>query len=609
MTALATSRLTGRPVASNSAVAMASAAPALVIVPPETQAPVAGLMDSMILPQVRDRWMGPAKKQYTPTYVETVLRGAASGNLLNQWQMFDLMEETWPRLSKNLNQLKDAVTDLDRQLQPWAARGQKPSAEAIRRAGVIEELLLKMRPSVASDENDWDDLVRDLLDAVSKGISLQEIDYAPVEISSGPAIGVRATRWLHPRFYGYPSSSETTDRLMLNWREIEKSQGSELPSPVAPTADGFIDFPSHKFLIGIRKTKSGHPLTGALLRVLGGWWAASNFTTEWFLNFTQIFGTPFRWANYDPAMTPADRSKLGQMLQYMGSAGYGLFPAGTVLEFKEAASNAGENAHKVLLDFADKQCDLVLLRQTLTTEVGASGSQALGTVHQSVLGDVVSGLANFTAKAINRQIIEPLCLLNFGDLKECPWLSLMETDNEDPKAKVDRIKVAVETGAEVPAQWYAEQTGIPLPQNGEAVIKRAAQVAPTMPGDPNDPSQSDEESALAKAHRHPQHHAHAKAHAATDRLLDNVLEDLTGVQASWLAGAKPFFRDLVAKAKDGSLTDEEFIAYVQAAARRLPDLAHALNPAAVATALERAMGSAVVNGAIQGHLKRGGVKV
>jgi phage gp29-like protein len=46
----------------------------------------------IITPSARDRWMTSRMKDYTPERVENTIRGAMTGNLLAQWEMFDLME-------------------------------------------------------------------------------------------------------------------------------------------------------------------------------------------------------------------------------------------------------------------------------------------------------------------------------------------------------------------------------------------------------------------------------------------------------------------------------------------------------------------------------------
>lgn len=543
--------------------------------------------------QVQDRWMTTEARQYTPAKIEAVIRGAMSGNLISQWEMFDLMEGTWGRLNKNLNELKDAVVDLDWGVQPYAARGTKPTAEAERRAEIVDEMLWNFDPNVAADENDFQDTIRDMLDARGKGIVALEVDWQPAETSAGMVIAPRATTWIHPRNYGYPPTETGADRLKLNLREVlaygnqDRAAGIEqliAAGLLQADGNGFADFPPDKFLIGICKTKSGHPLGGAMLRLLGFWWAATNFTAEWFLNFAQIFGMPVRWASYDPAMTPEDKKVLAAMLANMGSAAWAMFPAGTALELKEASKSAGDNVHKVLLEFANQQCDTIILRQTLTTEVGSSGgNRALGEVHEGVLAGVKLGVANWAAKNLNRQFIRSICRLNFGDTRECPYLSPSLRKETNEKEAAERDKTLLDAGAELPATWFYERHNVPMPAAGEPTIKRPSGLPQGADGSTMDPVQAKD---------------------ATELLTENVLQELAGVKATWLSGVKPAFEALVVKALDGSVSDEDFLAAVVQAQRQMPELFEKLDRKALQSALERATGAAVINGAVKGMAAR-----
>ena len=56
-------------------------------------------MDQVVQTNARDRWGGILARNYTPERVESILRGALNGNLLDQHELFNLMEETSPRIN------------------------------------------------------------------------------------------------------------------------------------------------------------------------------------------------------------------------------------------------------------------------------------------------------------------------------------------------------------------------------------------------------------------------------------------------------------------------------------------------------------------------------
>lgn len=548
-------------------------------------------MGRLLRPEVRDRWRVGRLAQYTPDQVEMILRGAHAGDVCRTWELFDLMEESWPRLAKNLAELKSALDECDWTVQPWAPKGGKPSAEAVRRAGLLDDAIWHCAPDPTSDENDFEATLRDVADAWGKGISILEMHWAQRPYESGTLVGLRATHWVHPRYYGWPTAGgDTLDRLMLRARELP----AEARAALGPIHDDWVAFPPDKFLICIAKSRTAHPISAAMLRTLAWWWCASNFTSEWLLNLAQIFGVPIRWATYAQGASDEVRRNLEAMLEEMGSTSWGAFPAGTTLELKEGLKSATDNPQKVVYDVADKVCDLVVLGQTLTSDVGDSGSRALGDVHQGILTGRKKALVAWVTKTLNQQFVPAFCRLNFGDTRECPYFLMGGEEEEDAKSLAERDAILKEKlGMEFPKAWAHERHNVPLPKDGEELL--GASDPDPVPGDPADPK------AKAKA-------ALVQAKSAQEKLAETVLEDLTGVEAKWLAGAKPFFRRLIALAQSKHVTDADFVEALERAQRHIPDLFDKLDVKALQDAMERAMGAAAVNGAVEGFLKRGGGK-
>jgi len=408
---------------------------------------LSGMMSDYVVPSVQARWLGAGISWYTPQMVEYIYRMALSGDLQSQWEMFDMMESTWPELSKCENELKDAVCDLLNEtpndpfldICPFGEEGATP--EAIRRADLVRQALFSMRPRPASDENGLEGTLRDIMDARFKGLAVLEIDWEPRNLPGGSALCPRATRWVHPSWYGYPFGPGN-ERLFLKLgglRMDNEFSPSGQPSPlIQPLPMGgnlppiqnpmnfygageFVDFPPNKFIIAVSKSKSGHPLGGAMLHILAWYWASMNFSLEWFLNFVQLFGQPIRWANYSAEMDEQDQAKLELLLQHMGSSAWAMFPDDVKLEMKEASARAADNPQIGMIDLANKAARNLILRQSLTSDTGdkGSGSMALGKVHAEVLDSVKIGCGRWSCGVLN-QLIEYFCILNFGNTDQCP---------------------------------------------------------------------------------------------------------------------------------------------------------------------------------------------
>lgn len=475
MTNLAVSRLTGRPVAATSAVA--------VSVPMQSaEMPnVPQGLKQIIKPAAQARWILPQLSAITPTYIEGVLRGAFAGGHLQAWELFDLMEDTWPRLSKNLNELKNAVTGLEWKLEAWCEDGKPPTPEAQERAMLVSNAVWKMRPRPDLDESGFEGLIYDLSDAYGKGLSVVEVLW---EIRKDKQLGditaPRSTTWVHPVNYAWSNEGQ------IGLRAEVLNRVGEMPlrtTSFAPGRNDLVPFPEDQFLISIQKSRTGPGLTAGRLRALAWWWCAANFSADWMMNLAQVFGLPIRWANYPNGAGQPTINAIASMLEDMGSAGWAAFPEGTNLTLHTPGSLGTMSPQADLSDRADTNCDILILGQTLTTEVGQTGgAYSLGKVHAGVRGENIMSMAQAAARVLNQQLVPAILRQNYGDDDEAPEFCPEERKIEDIKANADRDAVLLGCGVDMPKKWFYERHGIPLPQAGEEVIKKAA--PPPMPGQP-----------------------------------------------------------------------------------------------------------------------------
>lgn len=543
----------------------------------------------ILLPAARDRWLGATAASYTPARIESVLRGALTGGLTEQWMLFDLMLSTWPRLLKAQCELIRAVQNLDREFVPWTEEDEPPTPDALRRAQVCSKALWTMRPHADEDENGFDALIADLMEAWFKGITVQEVQW---EVRDGGRFGLltapQATRWIHPRYYGYAPAAGW---LGLNVVEIAQAREglpaapSGLSDPAAlRIEDGvFARFPEHKFLVGVCKARSGPAAAGALLRPLAFWWCAANFTAEWFLNLAQLFGLPIRWANYDPSV-PGLVDEVCDMLERMGSAAWGAFPAGVTLELKEAGRAGADNPQVALLERADRNCDLLVLGQTLTTDTPPSGggTRAQGEVHYQVRADIIQAAARYVERVINEQLIPSIVWLNFGDRLATPELRLSPRAIEDTRANAETLQIASAIGVRIPARVAAKKLDIPLAAPDEEVLEPRTAALPA-PAAATAPSTA-RAAAPAPAPGNPAQRI--------EQIVTQAVADGLRARRQWLAPLSAEIRRIVALARDERLTDADALRLVEAARARLPELTGELDAAAFSRHLVAVAGTA-----------------
>jgi phage gp29-like protein len=524
--------------------------------------------------------MGLLFSPVKPDQAKMILELALAGDLQSQWELFARMEE-WDRLAKNLNEVKNAVKRLTWHVTPYAERGEEPSERAQEKADLVEKAMANWEPEPDTLEYSFEDFIYNALDALGKGISVQEIHWQQRD----GVILPRAAHLLTPRQYGWNGDGSRIGLL----------SGAAMPAlSVARAANTWRPFPQDQFAIGQWHARSGVPGATALLRSLVPYWIGATYGWRWLMQTAQLFGVPFRWATYDDT-EPGLANTIGAMLENMGASGWAAFPAGTTLEFKEAVTSARDNPQAVILEMGRKACDLLILGQELSSESEASGLGSGNAMLQGkVRQDVLHNAAAWVANLLSYQFVLPLLRLNFGETSEAPCIEPDLSVDPDPKAKAERDAMLANIGVKFPKTWFHERHGIPEPEDGEDVIERST----------TDAAQPGEEEEATTERQSPQRAHSLHARDATEQVIENTLESLTGVSAKWLGAVKPFFRKLVQAAQDGSVSDAEFVQALEAAYREMPELFDKLDHDALAEALEASMGAACVNGAVQGYLDR-----
>ncbi|WP_184017454.1 phage portal protein family protein [Haloferula luteola] len=81
-----------------------------------------------------------------------------------------------------------------------------------------------------------------------------------------------------------------------------------------------------------------------------------------------------------------------------------------------------------------------------------------------------------------------------------------------------------------------------------------------------------------------------------EKIVDSMLENLTGVSAEWLGNVQPFFARLAALAESGNVSDEDLIEAVEKAQGEMPELFDRLDTEALSDALEDSMAAAMLEG-------------
>lgn len=535
-----------------------------------------GLSEVIVESDTNDRLIDILEREQLPSDVKSTLRNAINGSMLHQGLLFDAMLDTWPRLQTNMEEVSGKVSKAKLKVEAFALDGENPSKSATEKAKLVEQAFMLMSSDPLKEQLDFKGLVEFLSRSFFTGHGVPEI----VWNTTGEIIYPKYAKPLRWRNFSYPYSNEMEDRLML---DLEGDQSN------------LIDFPKYKFLFGIRKAHSGHASIAAPLRSLSAYWLASTYGWKWLMSFCQLFGQPIRWATYNSA---DGKQVATKMLANMGSNPWAVVPEGTQINIASGTTSAANVPQAQLIDIADKACDIYILGQSLTTDSGKNGSRSLGEVHGDVRIDKLQSVADHVSGVLN-QFSKNIIELNYGDPSELPIVSLEIPRPKDEKGMVERDKTLfVDMGLPVSADYLYDRHSISKPEEGDILFSPGNSNG--VQGDPatglylpheTKKDQEDNKKGKVKAKSEK-----SKSKSNLDNLTTTVMENLTKVSADWLGSVKPFFDKLSAKALSENVSDEDFIATLEAAKNELPELFDDLDSDSLAKALEEASATALIAG-------------
>ncbi|MCS6278419.1 MAG: DUF935 family protein [Opitutus sp.] len=362
----------------------------------------------IIRPTARDFEPQLFGRSLSPDAIGELLDAGARGDLAAQSDLFNLMEDTWPRLRANLQKIKNAIRKLPLNVQPYTPKNGKPSATAQEKAAFVESALHLQRGYVDTTRAPLGSAVYELMDAVARGLSVVEIDWANDTTGYVVPVGFRR---VPTRYLGI----DTDGTLALRPSGAKRSASSSQLTP-------FAKHPG-KFLTGIFQSKSGALGEAAQLRALAPLWLGHMLGWEWLVQKAELFGTPLRWANYPATATQVEIDAITSALRNMGTASWGAFPQGTNLQIMQGTTpgvSGPNDPSERLMGIADRACDIMLLGQNLSVEHNGEGSRAATEVHREVELDLFETYAEYIVAILNDQLIPQLIAQNWGTADEVP---------------------------------------------------------------------------------------------------------------------------------------------------------------------------------------------
>ena len=390
------------------------------------------IMAAVAIRDVNDKFSSYPSDGLTPVKLARIFKEADAGDPFRQMELFEEMESKDTHLFSQLQTRKLAVTGLDWEVQPFS---QDETDQEI--AAFVEEQLKEL--------DGFSDNLMDILDAIGKGISFQEIEW---EYRDGHVV-VGNIEYVHQKKFYYDT---LTDALMLRTEAFP----------------GGIPLPENKFIVHRYKARSGHPSRYGVLRVVAWMYLFKNYALKDWVSFCEVYGMPLRLGTYDATASEKDKAALMDAIVRMGTDAAGIVPSGTDIKFIESNKQSSVDIYERLARFCDEQMSKAIVGQTLTSDSG--GSYAQSKTHNDVRQDLTEADCKAVMETVRRDLIRPLVEFNFGVRAHVPYFVLNATDTDDLKETAEIVNTLAAAGLEIPKSWLYKKFNIPAPEDGEETI-------------------------------------------------------------------------------------------------------------------------------------------
>ena len=298
------------------------------------------------------------------------------------------------------------------------------------------------------DRENVDDELVDILDALGKGYSVAEIDWETSE-----------RQWMPRRLIHRPPQ----------WFDFDPETGQELR---LRTEDGRQPLAPFKFVTHVARVKSGLPVRGGLARAAAWSWLFRSCTLRDWVRFVEAYGHPLRLGRFPPGADPDDKAVLYRAVRNIAADAAAVVPEGMDIQFVDDTTVRGRaEVFERLIAYLDSRVSIAVLGQTLTTEQGDRGSQALGAVHNLVRADIERSDARQLAAVLRRDVAVPLVALNHGPRTAWPRIVIQRESATDLKLLSEALEKLIPLGLRVRADEVRDRLGLARPAADDDVLE------------------------------------------------------------------------------------------------------------------------------------------
>ncbi|MFB5082486.1 DUF935 domain-containing protein [Raoultella sp. C349492] len=316
-------------------------------------------------------------QRLTPQRLEHILNEAELGNLSAQADLFTDMEERDAHLFAEMQKRKRALLTVEHEIVPPPNATPAEQADAAWLAEYITE------------QDGWEDLIIDMLDAIGQGFSNIELEWELV-----------GHEWFPKAFNHRPAS----------WFELARDDQNQL---LLRSDDGLGEpLQAFGWIQHRHKSRSGYVARAGLLRTLSWPYVCRNFGTQSLAELLEIYGIPLRIGKYPEGVGKSEKRELMRAVTELGRYAGGIIPKEMEITLHQA-SNSSHEPFMALAEWAEKSMSKAILGGTLTSQAdGKTSTNALGVVHNEVRHDLLVSDGKQLAMTLRSDLFWPLLVLN-----------------------------------------------------------------------------------------------------------------------------------------------------------------------------------------------------
>ena len=173
--------------------------------------------------------------------------------------------------------------------------------------------------------------------------------------------------------------------------------------------------------------------------------------------FTEKYGMPHLIGKHPRGASREETTTLADMLEDMVQDAIAVIPDDSSVEIQEANKSSSAEIYEKLIDKMNSEISKAILGQTLTTEIGSTGSYAAANTHMAVRQDIIDSDKKLVESVIN-QLIRWIYEINFSN-EEIPVFEMYAPEEVD-LTLAQRDKILSETGVKFTKDYFIKAYGL-----------------------------------------------------------------------------------------------------------------------------------------------------